>query len=202
MSSRSLADYISTFIAKGAVAFHRPGVPALIRYGATVEEGAQGPAFRTAFGRLETHPTHLDDPLGTGQPLGTVYLITKKPEAAFPDQIGVGRAANADVCVALPKISKYHAFFCAEPNGGFSVADAGPGIPADVATRLFTPFYTTRRDGMGLGLSLCRTVIEQHGGALDFGPTAGGGTTFQFTLPAAHGRATAAGPASAATTAT
>ncbi len=74
----------------------------------------------------------------------------------------------------------------------FSVIDAGPGIAADVATRLFTPFFTTREEGMGLGLSLCRTVIEQHGGALDFGPaplrpdTAAGsprGTEFRFTLP-------------------
>jgi two-component system sensor histidine kinase DctS len=57
----------------------------------------------------------------------------------------------------------------------FSVIDAGPGIAADVAARLFTPFFTTKAEGMGLGLSLCRTVIEQHGGAMDFenipGPT-------------------------------
>jgi two-component system, LuxR family, sensor histidine kinase DctS len=66
----------------------------------------------------------------------------------------------------------------------FSVSDAGPGIAPDVAQRLFTPFFTTRSEGMGLGLSLCRTVIEQHGGALDFSSGAGG-TTFRFTLPAA-----------------
>ena len=66
-----------------------------------------------------------------------------------------------------------------------SVIDTGPGIPADVAARLFTPFYTTKPEGMGLGLSLCRTVIEQHGGALDHGPGPGGrGTEFRFTLPA------------------
>ena len=46
--------------------------------------------------------------------------------------------------------------------------DAGPGIPAEVAQRLFTPFFTTKPEGMGLGLSLCRTVVEQHGGAMDF----------------------------------
>jgi two-component system sensor histidine kinase DctS len=66
----------------------------------------------------------------------------------------------------------------------FSVTDAGPGIAPDVAQRLFTPFFTTRSEGMGLGLSLCRTVIEQHGGALDFSSGAGG-TIFRFTLPAA-----------------
>ncbi len=66
----------------------------------------------------------------------------------------------------------------------FSVGDAGPGIAPEVAERLFTPFFTTRSEGMGLGLSLCRTVIEQHGGALDF-DTGPDGTTFRFTLRAA-----------------
>ena len=66
-----------------------------------------------------------------------------------------------------------------------SVIDAGPGITADVAARLFTPFFTTKPEGMGLGLSLCRTVIEQHGGALDYGPGPDGrGAEFRFTLPA------------------
>jgi two-component system sensor histidine kinase DctS len=70
-----------------------------------------------------------------------------------------------------------------------SVIDHGPGVPPDVAQRLFTPFFTTRKEGMGLGLSLCRTVIEQHGGALDLGraPSADGAgmeTAFRFTLPA------------------
>ncbi|MFO1339777.1 MAG: PAS domain S-box protein [Burkholderiaceae bacterium] len=65
-----------------------------------------------------------------------------------------------------------------------AVVDRGPGIAPEVAARLFTPFFTTRAEGMGLGLSLCRTVIEQHGGALDFGPAGpGGGTEFRFTLP-------------------
>jgi two-component system sensor histidine kinase DctS len=71
----------------------------------------------------------------------------------------------------------------------FSVIDRGRGIPDDVARQLFTPFFTTRSEGMGLGLSLCRTVIEQHGGALDFQPAPphGAGTEFRFTLPAEAG---------------
>ncbi len=74
----------------------------------------------------------------------------------------------------------------------FSVIDAGPGVPPDVAARLFTPFFTTRSEGMGLGLSLCRTVVEQHGGALDFGPGPGRrGTEFRFTLATAAARQTA-----------
>ncbi len=66
----------------------------------------------------------------------------------------------------------------------FAVTDAGPGVAPEVAQQLFTPFFTTRAEGMGLGLSLCRTVIEQHGGSLDFGPGPGGvGSEFRFTLP-------------------
>ncbi len=71
----------------------------------------------------------------------------------------------------------------------FSVIDRGPGIADDVAAQLFTPFFTTRVEGMGLGLSLCRTVIEQHGGVLDFEnlpstPERPGasGAAFRFTL--------------------
>ena len=70
------------------------------------------------------------------------------------------------------------------------VSDRGPGIGDEVAAQLFTPFFTTRSDGMGLGLSVCRTIVEQHGGALDFANLrdAGGailGAEFRFTLPAA-----------------
>ncbi|GAP38288.1 two-component hybrid sensor and regulator [Piscinibacter sakaiensis] len=99
----------------------------------------------------------------------------------------------------------------------FSVIDRGPGIPAEVAQRLFTPFFTTRPEGMGLGLSLCRTVIEQHGGALDHerivlaaaAPAAASddaapaaaveATEFRFTLPAEqrHGGGAAPGAQSA-----
>jgi two-component system sensor histidine kinase DctS len=66
----------------------------------------------------------------------------------------------------------------------FSVADCGPGIPEEVRQQLFTPFFTTKAEGMGLGLSLCRTVVEQHGGQLMFEANRPQGTIFRFTLPA------------------
>jgi two-component system, LuxR family, sensor histidine kinase DctS len=66
----------------------------------------------------------------------------------------------------------------------FAVADVGPGIPEEVRQQLFTPFFTTKAEGMGLGLSLCRTVIEQHGGHLEFEANQPQGTIFRFTLPA------------------
>jgi two-component system sensor histidine kinase DctS len=67
----------------------------------------------------------------------------------------------------------------------FSLADLGVGIAPAVQQQLFQPFFTTRAEGMGLGLSLCRTVVEQHGGTLRFGANQPMGTVFSFTLPAA-----------------
>ena len=65
----------------------------------------------------------------------------------------------------------------------FAVIDHGEGIAEDVARQLFTPFFTTKAEGMGLGLSLCRTVIEQHGGFLGYEAVQPHGTIFTFTLP-------------------
>ncbi len=82
-----------------------------------------------------------------------------------------------------------------EPWVSFSVADVGEGISEEVASQLFTPFFTTKEEGMGLGLSLCRTVVEQHGGALSFERQDPRGTIFEFTLPAVPAAAPLAAPA-------
>lgn len=63
-----------------------------------------------------------------------------------------------------------------------TVADSGPGLAPGVRERLFEPFYTTKRHGMGLGLPICRAIIESHGGKLWAGPSHLGGTAFHFTL--------------------
>jgi PAS domain S-box-containing protein len=64
-----------------------------------------------------------------------------------------------------------------------AVADTGPGIPGDVAGQLFKPFVSNKPDGMGLGLSISRSIIEAHGGRLRTEPNPGGGAVFRFTLP-------------------
>jgi len=75
-----------------------------------------------------------------------------------------------------------------EPDGGggvvVSVRDTGPGLDPEAAARLFEPFYTTKQSGLGMGLSICRSIIEAHGGQLWVTANTPRGAIFQFTLPA------------------
>ncbi|MFK7815208.1 MAG: PAS domain S-box protein [Gammaproteobacteria bacterium] len=64
-----------------------------------------------------------------------------------------------------------------------SVKDYGCGIEQDTAEELFNPFFTTKKTGLGIGLSICKSIIQTHGGSLWFLPNADKGTTFHFTLP-------------------
>jgi len=64
-----------------------------------------------------------------------------------------------------------------------TVRDSGSGIDPAVAQGLFEPFVTTKRDGMGLGLFVTRSIIESHGGRIWSAANVDGGTTFNFTLP-------------------
>jgi PAS domain S-box-containing protein len=68
-----------------------------------------------------------------------------------------------------------------------TVGDTGGGIPADVALRIFTPFYTTKKAGTGLGLAICKQVVEAHGGKIKLESVVGSGTIFTIYLPLSSG---------------
>lgn len=72
------------------------------------------------------------------------------------------------------------------------VADTGPGISGAIQDQLFQPFVTTKQQGMGIGLSVCRTIVEAHGGRLWAEPRDGGGTVFRFSLPVVEPESAAA----------
>jgi signal transduction histidine kinase len=65
-----------------------------------------------------------------------------------------------------------------------ALADSGPGLSSTTLKHLFDPFYTTKPGGMGMGLSICRSVIEAHGGRVWATANVSKGAVFQFTLPA------------------
>ncbi len=113
------------------------------------------------------------------------------PEA---DRVMVGRVQVQQVLVNLIRNAidamagsarKYILIQSAPYAHGFvrvSVEDSGTGIETDVAARLFEPFQTTKDSGMGLGLSICRTIVEAQGGTIWAEPALDGGTIFYFTL--------------------
>jgi signal transduction histidine kinase len=72
----------------------------------------------------------------------------------------------------------------AEPNGVLvAVKDLGPGLGPASLEHLFAPFYTTKPGGLGMGLSICRSIIEAHGGRLWVTANSPQGAIFQFTVP-------------------
>jgi two-component system sensor histidine kinase DctS len=94
---------------------------------------------------------------------------------------GERRRRTLTISLSLAQAGDASASLCVE------VADLGSGIDPEVEINLYTPFFTTKQEGMGLGLSLCRTVVEQHGGQLSHRPNLPNGTVFSFTLPYRNG---------------
>jgi len=117
--------------------------------------------------------------------------IDPKTSRAFVDKVQVQQVLLnliRNAIEAMGEAERRELTISAVPDGemvAFGVADTGPGLAADVAAQLFRPFVTTKREGMGIGLSICRTIVEGHGGRIWAEPNPGGGTVFRFTVPAA-----------------
>jgi two-component system, LuxR family, sensor kinase FixL len=87
---------------------------------------------------------------------------------------------------AMDGCDKHELLISTTPAGegliAVGVADTGAGITPEMASQLFQPFVTTKPHGMGVGLSISRTIVEGHGGQINWEPNPAGGTIFRFTL--------------------
>jgi PAS domain S-box-containing protein len=141
-----------------------------------IEPDARHYQIRLSLSLDEHLPPVLVDPIQVEQVI--LNLLRNGVEAIAAagrgrDELAIDSALNAEGQVEV------------------TVYDTGHGIPGPVLERLFEPFFTTKREGMGMGLSISRSIIEAHGGNLCAPETSKRGTTFRFTLPAAHDDATA-----------
>ena len=147
------------------------------------------------FGRL---------PEGPKSEVDLVDLLVDLGKSAVPPGIEVSVRANGERCTILGQYDPLRRAFAnllrnaAEAMGGrgpidvgvdrdgegvvVTIADHGPGIPEDLRQRVFEPYFTTKRDGTGLGLALVRQTVETHHGTITVSETPGGGATFSIVL--------------------
>lgn len=133
----------------------------------------------------------MDVELQSGDIAIKLDLAGSVPDLVFDrtliEQVIVNLTRNAIDAVRSARPSQREILIRTEGNAGgavlFSVSDNGDGIPPSAAEQLYTPFFTTKPQGLGLGLCICRSVIEAHAGCLWHEPRPGGGTSFYFTLP-------------------
>ena len=148
--------------------------------------------------RLESVPKLITEAnalaLVGSQEQGTDVQVSLDANAGqvFADRIQIQQVLfnlirNAIEAMAESPIRSLTIATASRPQGFVTVRvqDTGPGISEDVASKLFQPFVTSKRNGMGIGLSICRTIVEAHGGRIWCESAPDGGTIFQFTLPAA-----------------
>lgn len=125
-------------------------------------------------------------------------VLDLRPDPAGPhvrgdrlllEQVALNLLRNAiDAVQALPAERRRIVVATARPRGGqavLSVSDEGEGVPPGARERLFEAFYTTKPGGLGLGLAICRSVVEAHGGTVRHEANAGRGACFLVSLPAA-----------------
>lgn len=131
--------------------------------------GSKSTSVRTTVSLSEDLPSVVVDRVQIQQVL--VNLLRNAIEA-------MSQAARRELTVATSQ--------SADGIVVVTVTDTGAGIPPGLTERLFKPFVTTKPGGMGIGLAISRSIIDAHGGRLTMSANPGGGTVFQFTLPAAH----------------
>ena len=119
------------------------------------------------------------------------FKIDRKVDLVLADKVQIQQVAlnlMRNAIDAMETCARRELTVSAAPADGdmveVRVSDTGAGIDPEVAEQLFQPFVTTKARGMGVGLSISRTIVEAHGGRIWIEPNPGGGTTFRFTIPA------------------
>jgi two-component system sensor kinase FixL len=158
--------HLREFVARGESEKHLENLPKLIEEASALSlVGAKEQDVRVTFQFDPEAPYVLADRIQIQQVL--LNLIRNAIEAMQESQtreLKIGTALVDDGHVEL------------------TVEDTGPGLAPEVAAQLFQPFVTTKKHGMGVGLSICRTIVESHGGKIWADSKQGEGTTFHFTL--------------------
>lgn len=160
--------HLREFVARGESERHMEALPKLIEEASALAlVGAKEKGVRVTFA-LDTAAAYvLADRIQVQQVL--LNLVRNALEAMSGSQrreLAIATRAVTDELIEI------------------SIADTGPGISPAVAEQLFQPFMTTKKQGMGVGLSICRTIVEAHGGKIWADSRPGEGTTFSFTLRA------------------
>ena len=137
---------------------------------------------------------HGSDPVGMLQLALHLAILPLAPGALQGDRVQLQQVMLNLIVNAIQAMSgigegarELQISIDAVPSEGgvrVGVRDTGPGLSPESLSRLFAPFYTTKPDGMGIGLCICRSIIEAHGGRLWAIPCEPRGALFQFTIPA------------------
>lgn len=160
--------HLREFVARGESERHIESLPKLIEEASALSlVGAKEQGVRVAFDFDPNAPFVLADRIQIQQVL--LNLIRNALEA-------MQETSHRELKVATRLVDDAHV--------ELSVEDTGPGLAPEVAAQLFQPFVTTKKHGMGVGLSICRTIVEAHGGKIWAESNRGEGTMFRFTLRA------------------
>jgi two-component system sensor kinase FixL len=168
-----IVQRVGTFVKKGRVAQH-----GVVDLNELIEDVLNLPALGIGPARHEVMPTVV-----TEASLPDVLADRRQIEQVLVNLVRNAAESMSDIPHDQRRLTIYTA--AQENHVQVSVTDTGHGISAENMQRLFSPFFTTKDDGMGLGLSISRSIVEAHAGRLWADSRPGEGTSFHFSLPTA-----------------